>query len=66
MKEKGGLKKLVMIITDQPVQEDDSKKLAKKESGSRAGKKSAKDGKIAPSTMYSLIFFPHVQLVFHL
>ncbi|XP_025087750.1 armadillo repeat-containing protein 3-like [Pomacea canaliculata] len=45
MKEKGGLKKLVMIITDQPAPEDDSKKLAKKESGSRAGKKSAKDAK---------------------
>ncbi|XP_076446526.1 armadillo repeat-containing protein 3-like isoform X2 [Babylonia areolata] len=45
MKESGGLKKLVALITDQPPPDDDSKKGDKK-GGSRAGKKSAgKDGK---------------------
>ncbi|XP_076467502.1 armadillo repeat-containing protein 3-like isoform X2 [Babylonia areolata] len=45
MKETGGLKKLVALITDQPPPEEESKKGDKK-SGSRAGKKSAnKDAK---------------------
>ncbi|KAL8577393.1 hypothetical protein ACOMHN_060215 [Nucella lapillus] len=45
MKESGGLKKLVALITDQPPAEEDSKKGDKK-GGSRAGKKSAsKDNK---------------------
>nr|KAG5705421.1 hypothetical protein BaRGS_004548 [Batillaria attramentaria] len=45
MKESGGLKKMVAIITDQPPAEEESKKGDKK-GGSRAGKKSAgKDAK---------------------
>lgn len=40
MKESGGLKKMVALITDQPAPEEDSKKGDKK-AGSRAGKKSA-------------------------
>ncbi|KAK3779638.1 hypothetical protein RRG08_040361 [Elysia crispata] len=44
VKESGGLKRFVALITDQPPPEEDSKKGDKK-AGSRAGKKSAKEGK---------------------
>ena len=45
MKESGGLKRMVALITDTPPPEEESKK-ADKKGGSRAGKKSAggKDG----------------------
>ena len=41
MKESGGLKKMVALITDQAPPEEETKKSDKK-GGSRAGKKSAK------------------------
>ncbi|GFR96234.1 armadillo repeat-containing protein 3 [Elysia marginata] len=44
VKENGGLKRFVALITDQPPPEEDTKKGDKK-GGSRAGKKSAKEGK---------------------
>ncbi|XP_012938913.1 armadillo repeat-containing protein 3 isoform X2 [Aplysia californica] len=44
VKDSGGLKRLVALITDQPPPEEDTKKGDKK-GGSRAGKKSAKDSK---------------------
>ena len=43
VKENGGLKRFVALITDQPPPEEDNKKGDKK-AGSRAGKKSAKEG----------------------
>ena len=56
MKESGGLKKLVSLITDQPLPEEESKKVDKK-AGSRMGKKSAsKDG-------VSYVFLLHANIL---
>ena len=50
VKETGTLKKLVALITDQPPPEEEAKaaggKGGKEKAGSRAAKKSAKDGRL--------------------
>ena len=56
VKETGTLKKLVALITDQAPPEDEAKgsggKGGKEKAGSRAAKKSAKDGRLCVVNLY--------------